>query len=172
MALTRRLLKETLADRPDRDELIDQIIDAHIEVVAPLKGEINRLREEYGGKTGEEIAAEVAQKEAELAALKEGGAGEVDETGVTWKQRCEAITAEFEAAKADGEKWQTTREKAAALRSLLEANGVSRSLAEIIVRGSGPILDNIEVQGEKIRNHEAVFSELRGEFGQFIDPKN
>ena len=116
MAFTRRFLKEVLADREDADELIDQIIDAHIETIAPLKAELSRLEEENNGKTADELRAEYERLTAELEQLK---AEELDEDGTTWKTRYEEVKAELEAAKAKQDAQSAYGEKEKALRSLV-----------------------------------------------------
>ena len=105
MALTRRFLKEVLADREDAAELIDQIIDAHAETVAGLKAELTKLQEENGGKTAEELHAELEQ-------IKAGS-----EDGTTFKAQYDALKAEYNAFKTEHEKKQAYREKGVSLHA-------------------------------------------------------
>ena len=47
MAVSRKFLKEVLADREDAAELIDKIVEAHWETVSPLKAELNCQSERH-----------------------------------------------------------------------------------------------------------------------------
>lgn len=165
MAFTRRFLKEVLADREDADELIDQIIDAHIETIAPLKAELSRLEEENNGKTADELRAEYERLTAELEQLK---AEELDEDGTTWKTRYEEVKAEFEAAKAKEDARSAYGEKEKALRSLVLQLGAPHVVAELIVGARRDIVDSIDVQDGKVRNHERVVEAVRREYGSLI----
>lgn len=168
MALTRKFLKELLADRDDRDELIDQIIDMHVETVAGLKADLTRLAAENGGRTAEEIHAEYERIAADVERLKGNGSGGVDEDGTPWRDRYEAIHAEYEAAKADAEKRAAFEEKAKAFRSMLIQEGVKHSLVDVVVRGSGDIINGMEMQDGRVRNHESISAAIRSEFRDFI----
>lgn len=161
MALTRKYLKELLANSEDRDELIDQIIDMHAETVAGLKAEIAKYSE----------AAEEARRiEAEIKQLKErpGREDDVDENGVPWKNRYESIVAEYEAAKVEGAKQDAYNEKAKAFRAMLLQEGVKYSLVDIIVRGSGDIINSMEMQDGKVRDFEGISAAIRSEYKDFI----
>lgn len=169
MALTRKFLRELLADREDRDELIDQIIDMHVEAIAPLQAQLeelnagesyfDRIIKEYVGEDGgipAEAIAElvkairtavgenfVKKSRYEAKAVEAEGRKSDDE----WKAKHDALVAEFEAAKAEDAKREAYGEKAKAYRSLLLREGVDHSAVDIIVRGSGHIIDSMEVQG-------------------------
>lgn len=164
MAFTRRFLKEVLADREDAAELIDQIIEAHIETVAPLKAELNRLQAENGGKTADEIHAEYERLTAQLEQLK---AEEVDEDGTPWKTRYEEEKARYEAYKSEFDAKQAYREKEKAFRSMLIQEGVT-SHVDLLVRASGDIINSMEMQDGKVRNHESVSAAIRSECRDFI----
>ena len=164
MAFTRRFLKELLADHPNRDEVIDQLIELHIQDVYQLKDELNRLRDENGGKTADEVHADVERITAEIARIKESGS----EDGEDWKARYEAVKAEFEAAKAEGDRKAAYEEKAAAFRSMLLKEGVSHSVVDLIVRAGSNMIEGMEMQDGKVRNHETVSAAIRSEYGNFI----
>lgn len=165
MAFTRRFLKEVLADREDAAEIIDQLIEAHWEDVAPLKAELNRLQKENGGKTADEIHAEYQRLTAELEQLK---TGEMDENGTPWKTRYEEEKARYDAFKEKAEAQAAYEEKAKAFRSMLIQEGVKYSLVDIIVRGSNDIINSMELQDGKVRNHESVSAAIRSECRDFI----
>lgn len=161
MAFTRRFLKEVLADREDAAELIDQIIEAHIETVAPLKAELNRLQAENGGKTADEIHEELERLTAELQRVS------VDENGKPWKVRYEEEKARYEAYKSEFDAKQAYREKEKAFRSMLIQEGVT-SHVDLLVRASGDIINSMEMQDGKVRNHESVSAAIRSECRDFI----
>lgn len=169
MAFTRRFLKEVLAGREDAAELIDQIIEMHIETVAPLKAELNRLQEENGGKTADELHAEYERLTAKLEQLK---AGEVDENGTPWKNRYEEEKARYDAFKEKAEAQAAYEEKAKAFRSMLIQEGVKYSIVDIIVRGSSDIINSMELQDGRVRNHESVSAAIRSECRDFIGKGN
>lgn len=153
MALTRRLLKELLADREDRDELIDNIIEAHIETVAPLKAQISKL---------EEQAAEAKRLTAELERLETETPGDS-----VYKSEYEKLRSEFEAAKAEGDKRAAYEEKKQAFRALLLQERIPSGVAALAMRDRDTI-EGLEVSGGKVRNHEAVSQEIRRVYGGFI----
>lgn len=164
MALTRRFLKEVLADHKDSADLIDQIIDAHIETVSPLKAELNRLQEENGNKTYGEFHAEYGRFAAQLEQIK---AAEVDEDGTPWKTRYEEEKARFDAFKAKAEERAAYEEKAKAFRSMLIREGVTNHV-DLLVRANSDIINSIEIQDGKVRNHESVSAAIRSECRDFI----
>lgn len=164
MAFTRKFLKELLADHPNRDEMIDQLIELHIQEVSPLKTELDRLKEETGFKTADEIHTEVERITEEIAKIKESGSADVED----WKARYKAVKAEFEAAKAEGDRKAIYEEKAAAFRSMLLKEGVSHSVVDLIVRAGSDMIEGMEMQDGKVRNHESVSAAIRSEYGNFI----
>lgn len=164
MAFTRRFLKEVLADREDAAELIDQIIEAHLETVTPIKAELNRLQEEHGGKTADEIRAELEGLEAQLERMK---AEEVDENGKSWKARYEEEKARYDAFKEKAEARAAYEEKAKAFRSMLIQEGVT-SHVDLLVRANSDIINSMEMQDGRVKNHESVSAAIRSECRDFI----
>lgn len=161
MAFTRRFLKEVLADREDAAELIDQIIEAHLETVTPIKAELNRLQEENGGKTADEIHEELERLTAELQRVS------VDENGKPWKVRYEEEKARYEAYKAEFDAKQAYREKEKAFRSMLIQEGVT-SHVDLLVRANSDIINSMEIQDGRVKNHESVSAAIRSECRDFI----
>ena len=152
MAFSRRFLKELLADHPNRDEVIDQLIELHIEEVTPLKAELDRAKE-----AADEVHAEVERITAEIAKIKEVGSAD----GEDWKAR-------YEAVKAEGDRKAAYEEKAAAFRSMLLKEGVSHSVVDLIVRAGSDMIEGMEMQDGKVRNHETISVAIRSEYGNFI----
>ena len=168
MPFTRKFLKEVLADREDAAELIDQIIEAHLETVTPIKAELNRFQEEHGGKTADEIRAELEGLEAQLERLK---AEEVDENGKPWKTRYEEEKARYDAFKAKAEAQAVYEEKAKAFRSMLIQEGVTSHI-DLLVRANSDIINSMEMQDGRVRNHESVSAAIRSECRDFIGRVN
>lgn len=164
MALTRRFLKEVLADREDAAELIDQIIDAHLETVTTIKAELNRLQEEHGGKTADELRDEYERITAQLEQLK---AEEVDEDGTPWKTRYEEEKARYDAFKEKAEAQAAYEEKAKVFRSMLIQEGVTDHV-DLLVRANSDIINSMEMQDGRVRNHESVSAAIRSECRDFI----
>lgn len=164
MAFKRKFLKEVLADRENAEELIDQIIEAHLETISTLKAELNRLREENGGKTADEIHAELEGLEAQLEQLK---SEKVDEDGKLWKTRYEEEKARYDAFREKAEAQAAYEEKAKAFRSMLIQEGVTRHV-ELLVRGNSDIINRMEMQDGKVRNHETISAAIRSECREFI----
>jgi len=164
MVFTRRFLKEVLADREDAAELIDQIIEAHLETVTPIKAELNRLQEEHGGKTADEIHAELEGLEAQLERLK---AEEVDENGKPWKTRYEEEKSRFDAYKEKEEARSAYREKEKAFRSMLVQAGVTNHI-DLLVRANSDIINSMEMQSGRVKNYESVSAAIRSECRDFI----
>ena len=161
MAFTRRFLKEVLADREDAAEIIDQIIEAHLETVTPIKAELNRLQEEHGGKTADEIHEELERLTAELQRVS------VDENGKPWKVRYEEEKARYEAYKAEFDAKQAYREKEKAFRSMLIQEGVTNHV-DLLVRANSDIINSMEMQDGRVKNHESVSAAIRSECRDFI----
>lgn len=164
MPFTRKFLKEVLANREDAAGLIDQIIEAHIETVAPLKAELNRLEAESGGKTADEIRSEYER-------MKEDEAGEVDENGTPWKTRYEEEKARYDAFKAKAEAQAVYEEKAKAFRSMLIQEGVTSHI-DLLVRANSDIINSMEMQDGEVRNHETISAAIRSECRDFIGKGN
>lgn len=164
MAFTRRFLKEVLAGREDAVELIDQIIEAHLETISALKAELNRLQEENGGKSADELHAEYEQLTAQMEQLK---AEEVDEDGTPWKTRYEEEKARFDVFKEKAEAQAAYEEKTKAFRSMLIQEGVTRHV-DLLVRANSDIINSMEMQDGKVRNHESVSAAIRSECRDFI----
>ena len=161
MALSRRFLREILADREDASELIDEIIDAHSEDISPLKAELNSLMEENGGKTIDEIHAEVERIETEIRRVQ---AESVDENGVPYSEKIREI--QEACKKLEGE--QAYREKQKVYREILTSCGVPYKLRELILEADRTAIDGLDVSFGKVRNLEEIKSNIVRDYGEFI----
>lgn len=161
MALTRKFLKEILADRDDANELIDQIIEAHAETVGALKADLEKCQGD---------AEEVSRIMGEIEQLKASGsgAGGVDEDGVSWEKRYHDVKADYDKVKAETERRDAYAEKERAFRSMLLQAGVKYSLVDVIVRGSRETVESIEIRSGRVSNAESIAAEIRHDFGDVI----
>lgn len=161
MALTRRFLKELLADREDAAELIDQIIEAHAETVAELKAEMSAMTERVGMEP-DELHKAVESAEAEVDRLKAAG------YGGEWKARYEALSREFEEAKAERQMELERMKKSAAFRSLCLDAGISPRYVDAVTRGSRAMIDAMVMDGDQVKDAPALRNTLRREFADFM----
>lgn len=153
MALTRKFLKEILADYENRDEMINQIIAEHSAVVSDLKDELEKYEEE---------ANEVKRIEMEIGNLKAGDG---------WKEKYEEICREFQEFRKAEEAKETYKEKEGAFRSMLFEAGVHDRLIDVIVRGSKDAINDLDLQDGKVRNHESALSAIKTDYKDFITDK-
>lgn len=165
MALSRKFLKELLAEYENADEMIDQIVDAHYEIVAELKAELRQMQDANGGKSYEELHAEVERIEGEINCMK---ADEVDENGTLWKTRYEEEKARYDAFKVDAERGEAYREKQRVYREILTSCNVPYKLRELILEADRNTINGIEVSFGKVRNLEEIKSNIVRDYGEFI----
>lgn len=158
MAFTRAFLKDVLADYPNRDELIDQIIDAHMETVSGLKSEAEEIRSTIAQK--ESMIAQIETLKGELAALQPNG--------TSWEKEYKALVAEYEAAKAADARKTSYQDNAEAFCHLLVSHGMAYPLAKAISISSLNIISGIEMQNGKVRNYDAISAAIRSEYKDLL----
>lgn len=168
MALSRKFLKELLAEHENRDEVIDQIVDAHYETVAGLKTELQQLIEANGGRSYEDVHAEVERIETEIEQIRKE---DVDEAGVSWKQRYEDVKAKHEALRKEMAAKDEYAAKRTAYREVLTSCGVPYRICELAAEANVHTINGIEVFNGKIKDVEALKTSIRNEFGEFISKK-
>lgn len=168
MALSRKFLKELLAEHENRDEVIDQIIDAHIETVAGLKTEMQQLIDASGFESYEALHSEVERIEAEIEQIQKE---DVDESGVAWKQRYEDTKAKHEALRKEMEEKTAYNAKKNAYREVLTSCGVPFKIRELAVEANVHTINSIEVFNGKVKDVEDLKAAIRREFGEFISKK-
>lgn len=154
MGLSRRFLKELLADYDDRDELIDSIIDAHAETVGGLKNEIAKYTDD---------AEEYHRVAQEVERLRESGVSDGE-----WKGKYLAVHQEFEAAKAAAKQAEAKSERASLFRSLLLEEGVHPSFVNAVVRGGGELMNAMDISNGGVANEGYLRNAIRSEFADFI----
>ena len=168
MALSRKFLKELLAEHENRDEVIDQIVDAHYETVAGLKTELQQLIEANGGRSYEDVHAEVERIEAEIGQIQKE---DVDEAGVPWKQRYKDTKEKYEALRKEVEARDAYAAKKNAYREVLTACNVPYRIRELAVEANRQTISSIEVFNGKVKDVEALKTSIKTEFGEFIPRK-
>lgn len=158
MALTRAFLKDVLADYTNRDELIDQIIDAHMDSVSGLKSEVEQARSE--AEEARSIAAQIETLKGEIDALQPNG--------TSWEKEYKALAAEYEAAKAADARKTSYHDNAEAFCHLLVSHGMAYPMAKAISMGSLNIISGIEMQNGKVRNYDAISAAIRSEYKDLL----
>lgn len=148
MAFTRKMLKAMGIE----EEKIDQIIEAHVEVVGSLKDE----RDEYKDKADK---LEVVEKE--LKSLK------ADNEGISWKEKYDKVQQDFDAYK-EKQKAETERQKTVnAYKEVLKKTGVSEKRIDSIIKISD--LSNIKLDKDgNIKNEDSVVENIKTEWSDFI----
>ena len=150
MALTRKMLKAMGID----DDKTDEIIDAHAETVSSLKKQVDDARASSGN-------AEALQKEVDelKEQLKAAGTDE-------YKAKYEDEHKAFEDFKANVEKAQSNREKAAAYRKLLEATGVGAKQLDAVLRATD--LSSVEMEDGKFKDEDKLAEAIKSDWAAFI----
>lgn len=154
MAFTRRFLSALGIEA----EKIDEIINAHIEVVDGLKEERDNFKKD---------AEKLADVEKELTKAKEKIAKNGDGETVA-KEDYDKLKKEYEDYKADITAKNTRTEKENAFRELLKSVGVSEKRFNAIIKVSD--IDGLELDKDgKIKNAENHTETIKSEWSDFIE---
>ena len=148
MAFTRKMLKAMGIE----EEKIDQIIDAHVEVVSSLKDE----RDEYKDK-----AEKFDDVEKELKTLK------ADNEGDSWKEKYDKLQADFDSYKEKQEEEKTRQATVNAYKEILKKTGVSEKRIDSILK----ITDLSEISLNKdgsLKNAYKIAENIKEEWSDFI----
>lgn len=153
MALTRKMLKAMGIE----DEKIDQIIEAHSETVDALKEQ----REQY--KADAEKLPDI-QKQLETVNQKLESAG-TD----SWKDKYDALNAEYGQYKSDQDAKETRRAKESAYREILKAAGIPDKRIAGIIKVSAEAIDALDLDEEgKAKDAEKLVAAAKSEWEDFI----
>ena len=145
MALTRKMLEAFGVD----EKAIDQIIDAHIEVVNGLKDK---------AKMYESDAAKYAEVKAELDGLKKED----------YKAKFEKEHSEFEAYKQSVEEKESRTAKEKVVREFFENKGITGTNLDIAMRGASAEVAQIEVENGKIKDAKILEDLVKGTYSGLI----
>lgn len=148
MALTRKFLS-ALGIEQDK---IDEIITAHTETVNGLKEDINKYKAD---------AESYQTAKQEVDDMKKMVAKED-----TYKVKYDALKAEFDDFKKDLEAKETKAKKSDLYRNLLSEVGVNEKLLDKVL--SVTKLDDIEIEGETIKDADKVKDSIKKDWADFI----
>lgn len=154
MAVTRKMLKAMGIE----DEKIDQIIEAHTDVVNAIKEERDALKDTQ--KNVDEIQKELDKANKKLESYEKNG-----ETVA--KSEYDAIKAEYENYKADITAKETRKAKADAYRELLIKAGVHKDSLSAILDVTN--YDEIEVDEKgEIKGGDKHIESIKSKWSGFI----
>ena len=154
MAFTRKFLS-AMGIEADK---VDEIINAHIEVVDGLKEERDNFKKD---------AEKLADVEKELTKAKEKIAKNGDGETVS-KEDYDRLKKEYNDYKADITAKTTRTEKENAFRELLKSAGVSEKRLNAIIKVSD--IDGLELDKDgKIKNAEKHTETIKSEWAEFIE---
>ena len=150
MALTRKLLKGMGLT----EEQVDTIIEAHSETVDGLKEDINKY------KSNAEKLPGVQRELDELKAAGDGG----------YKEKYEKEHQAFEDFKAAQTEKETKLAKEKAYIEFLKTVGVSEKRIPSIIKVTD--LNAVELEGDKVKNADALTESVKAEWADFIENSN
>ena len=154
MAFTRKFLS-AMGIEADK---VDEIINAHIEVVDGLKEERDNFKKD---------AEKLADVEKELTKAKEKIAKNGDGETVS-KEDYDKLKKEYDDYKADITAKTTRTEKENAFRELLKSAGVSEKRLNAIIKVSD--IDGLELDKDgKIKNADKHTETIKTEWAEFIE---
>jgi hypothetical protein len=137
---------------------VDEIINAHIEVVDGLKEERDNFKKD---------AEKLADVEKELTKAKEKIAKNGDGETVS-KEDYDRLKKEYDDYKADITAKTTRTEKENAFRELLKSVGVSEKRLNAIIKVSD--IDGLELEKDgKIKNADKHTETIKSEWAEFIE---
>lgn len=147
MAFTRKMLKAFGIE----DNIIEQIMDAHVEVVDGLKTERDNLKAD---------ADKLAGVQKELDDLKKNGGD--------WQKKYEDEHKDFEAFKNAQSAKETKAAKEKAYRGLLKEAGIADKRIDTILKVTN--LEDIELDKDgKIKDSDKHTETVKTEYAEFIE---
>ena len=149
MALTRKFLSALGIE----EEKAEQIIQAHVDTVEPIKAERDKLKED---------AEKLPAIQKELGELKAKTAGEDP-----YKDKFEALQKEFTDYKADIEAKALTAKKEAAFRKIMKEVGIPEKRQDAVIKLSD--IDKLELDEKgDIKDGDKVKENLKTEWSEII----
>ena len=149
MALTRKFLSALGIEQ----EKIDEIIQAHVETIEPIKAERDKFKTE---------AEKLPSVQDELKALKEKAEGEDP-----YKDKFEKLQKEYKEYKADIEAKATMSKKENAFKALLKEIGIPEKRIDSVLKVSD--VSKIEFDDEgKVKEGDKLKDSLKTEWADFI----
>jgi predicted RNase H-like nuclease (RuvC/YqgF family) len=148
MAFTRKMLKAMGIE----DEKIEQLIEAHTEVVDALKADRDTYKED---------ANKLKDVQKELDGLK----AKADDG---WKEKHDTLKVEFEKFKSDIEADKTKASKERAARAFYESKNITGKNLEIAMRGSRAEIEALELDGENFKDVSTLEALVAGDFSGLV----
>lgn len=171
MALTRKMLKAFGIE----EDVIEQIIEAHVETTDSLKAERDRLKgeaekvSELQGKVDDlqrQLEGAGSEELAELQAKYESTLGELADS----QKETTKIRGEFDEYRGKVEAEETARAKQGAFRKLLVDSGFAPKYVDAIVRATA--IDSIELGDDGEITDRATFAEkVKADWPEFVAVK-
>lgn len=149
MGLTRKLLKSMGITE---ESVIDQIYEAHADVVADLKDERDKYKAD---------AQRLGDVEKELKALKANNEGD------SWKEKYDKLQTDFDSYKEKQEEEKTRQATVNAYKEILKKTGVSEKRIDSILK----ITDLSEISLNKdgsLKNADKIAENIKEEWSDFI----
>ena len=149
MAFGRKMLKAMGIE----EEKIDQLIDAHMEVVDGLKDKLSKA---------EADAAKLVEVQKELDALKSGD---------NYEEKYKAEHKAFEDFKAAQTAKEQQAAKETAARTYFESKGITGGNLEIAMKGARDEIAGLEMDGKNIKDNKSLEDLVSGTFAGLIVTK-
>ena len=151
MAFTRKMLRAMGIE----DDKIEQIVDAHIEVVNSLKDERDTLQEKVDT---------LVNVEKELNELKADGEGN------SWQEKYDEIKAEYDSYKAKQEEEKHKQSVIDAYKTILKKTGVSEKRIDSIIKITD--FKNLELNNDgTLKDAKKIEESVKTEWADFIVQK-
>lgn len=128
------------------DEMENQIMALHLGVVDPMKDDLEKYKAS---------AEQLESVQKELDGLK---------NGKDWKSEAETIKKQFEDYKNEVAAKETRAAKESAVKAYFEAKGITGTNLAIAMRGAKDEIGAVELDGDKIKNTDALDSLIGGEY--------
>lgn len=132
------------------DEMENQIMALHLGVVDPMKDDLEKYKAS---------AEQLESVQKELDGLK---------NGKDWKSEAETIKKQFEDYKNEIAAKETRAAKESAVKAYFEAKGITGTNLAIAMRGAKDEIGAVELDGDKIKNTDALDSLIGGEYKGLI----
>lgn len=148
MAITRKGLKAMGLG----EEQIEQVIDAHTEVVDRLKDELKTA------KAGADELEAVTKERDALKAAADGG----------FEEKYKALKAEYEKYKGEVDAKEMKAAKEAAARAYFETKSITGKNLDIAMRGAREEIGALELSAGKIKDTKALDELIAGDYAGLV----
>lgn len=155
MAFTRKFLTALGIE----DEKVDEIINAHAEVVNGLKEERDKWKGVADDLKDVKVTLDEAQKQLD----------EFKQAGNPYEKKYEDLKSEFDDFKADVAKKEVLAKKTVAFKALLNDAGISSKRIDTVVKASPDAIDGLELEENgDAKDAKEIVSKLKDEWADFV----